>query len=195
MHSACLLVMAAASRSLLNSAIAASTRADAVLQVTDDPYGAVAPPLYQTATFHQLSAVDCGEYDYSRSGNPTRSQLEAQMAALEARHSAMALCCAALQGCSAPCAPELCGFCLSRVLCHNCIQSSWGSIRCTLFLEVCTACESATLPVSLPRHCCQHSVSVRCAGRRPCPSVLQRHGGPECGPASGGLWRARSGWR
>ena len=55
------------------------------LQVTSDPYGAVAPPLYQTATFHQLSAVECGEYDYSRSGNPTRAQLEAQMAALEVR--------------------------------------------------------------------------------------------------------------
>jgi cystathionine beta-lyase/cystathionine gamma-synthase len=51
--------------------------------VTSDPYGAVAPPLYQTATYHQLSAVEFGEYDYSRSGNPTRTQLEAQMAELE----------------------------------------------------------------------------------------------------------------
>ncbi len=53
--------------------------------MTSDPYGAVAPPLYQTATYHQLSAVECGEYDYSRSGNPTRMQLEAQMAELEVR--------------------------------------------------------------------------------------------------------------
>ena len=31
----------------------------------------------------QESAVACGPYDYSRSGNPTRAQLEAQMADLE----------------------------------------------------------------------------------------------------------------
>jgi len=48
-----------------------------------DPYGAVAPPIYQTATFRQPSAVDCGEYDYSRSANPTRALAEAQIAALE----------------------------------------------------------------------------------------------------------------
>ena len=52
-------------------------------KVTQDPYGAVAPPLYQTATFDQVSAVQCGPYDYTRSGNPTRDQLEAQMAELE----------------------------------------------------------------------------------------------------------------
>ena len=51
--------------------------------MTQDPYGAVAPPLYQTATFDQVSAVACGPYDYTRSGNPTRDQLEAQMADLE----------------------------------------------------------------------------------------------------------------
>jgi len=48
-----------------------------------DPYGAVAPPIYQTATFRQPSAVDCGEYDYSRSANPTRALVEEQIAALE----------------------------------------------------------------------------------------------------------------
>ena len=52
-------------------------------KVTQDPYSAVAPPLYQTATFDQVSAVQCGPYDYTRSGNPTRDQLEAQMADLE----------------------------------------------------------------------------------------------------------------
>jgi len=52
-------------------------------KVTQDPYGAVAPPLYQTATFEQVSAVQCGPYDYTRSGNPTRAQLEAHMADLE----------------------------------------------------------------------------------------------------------------
>lgn len=54
-------------------------------KVTSDPYGAVSPPLYQTATFEQVSAVECGPYDYSRSGNPTRTQLEAHIAHLEAR--------------------------------------------------------------------------------------------------------------
>ncbi|CAD7704679.1 unnamed protein product [Ostreobium quekettii] len=48
-----------------------------------DPYKAVAPPLYQTATFDQPSATECGPYDYTRSGNPTRTLLEEQMARLE----------------------------------------------------------------------------------------------------------------
>jgi hypothetical protein len=41
-----------------------------------DPYSAVSTPLYQTATFKQPSATDCGPYDYTRSGNPTRDVLE-----------------------------------------------------------------------------------------------------------------------
>jgi cysteine-S-conjugate beta-lyase len=49
----------------------------------DDPYGAVAPPIYQTATFRQPSAVGFGEYDYSRTANPTRGLVERQIAALE----------------------------------------------------------------------------------------------------------------
>ena len=49
----------------------------------DDPYGAVAPPIYQTATFRQTSAVEFGEYDYSRTANPTRKLVEQQIAALE----------------------------------------------------------------------------------------------------------------
>ncbi len=40
-----------------------------------DPYGASATPIYQTATFKQSSVSDMGEYDYTRSGNPTRSNL------------------------------------------------------------------------------------------------------------------------
>src|ERR1043166_2852349 len=49
----------------------------------DDTHGAIVPPLYQTATFEQPTATEFGEYDYSRSGNPTRTILEAQLAALE----------------------------------------------------------------------------------------------------------------
>jgi cysteine-S-conjugate beta-lyase len=48
-----------------------------------DPYGAVAPPIYQTATFRQPGALEFGEYDYSRTANPTRSLTEEQIAALE----------------------------------------------------------------------------------------------------------------
>ena len=49
----------------------------------DDPYAATAIPLYQTATFAQESAVAYGPYDYTRSGNPTRSALEERLARLE----------------------------------------------------------------------------------------------------------------
>jgi cystathionine beta-lyase len=40
-------------------------------------------PIYQTATFRQDDATSFGEYDYSRSGNPTRAVVEKQIAALE----------------------------------------------------------------------------------------------------------------
>ncbi len=52
-------------------------------QATDDPYGAIASPIYQTATFRQPTAMEFGEYDYTRSGNPTRALLEQQLAELE----------------------------------------------------------------------------------------------------------------
>ena len=38
-----------------------------------DQYGSSSVPIYQSATFKGVS----GEYDYSRSGNPTRSHLRA----------------------------------------------------------------------------------------------------------------------
>ena len=49
----------------------------------DDAYGAIVPPIYQTATFEQPTAGEFGEYDYTRSGNPTRTLLEQQLADLE----------------------------------------------------------------------------------------------------------------
>ena len=52
-------------------------------QCPDDPYRPVATPIYQTATFEQEYATEFGEYDYSRSGNPTRTVLEKQLALLE----------------------------------------------------------------------------------------------------------------
>jgi cystathionine beta-lyase len=48
-----------------------------------DKYGSVSPPIYQTATFRQPTATEFGEYDYSRSGNPTRTLLENKLADLE----------------------------------------------------------------------------------------------------------------
>ncbi|MDP8904983.1 MAG: PLP-dependent transferase [Chloroflexota bacterium] len=54
----------------------------------DDLTGAVAPPIYQTATFAQEAVGrPRGGWEYARTGNPTRARLEAAIAALEgARH-------------------------------------------------------------------------------------------------------------
>jgi hypothetical protein len=38
-------------------------------------YFASAMPIYQTATFKQESATEMGDFDYTRSGNPTRLHL------------------------------------------------------------------------------------------------------------------------
>jgi cysteine-S-conjugate beta-lyase len=43
----------------------------------------MATPIYQTSTFEQEKADSFGQYDYSRSGNPTRRVLEDQLAGLE----------------------------------------------------------------------------------------------------------------
>ena len=48
-----------------------------------DPFRPMATPIYQTATFEQEEATAFGPYDYSRSGNPTRTVLEEQIAGLE----------------------------------------------------------------------------------------------------------------
>src|SRR5438045_2598778 len=55
-----------------------------------DPHGAMVPPIYQTATFRQLSASEFGEYDYTRSGNPTRHLVERKLAKLEGADHACA---------------------------------------------------------------------------------------------------------
>jgi cystathionine beta-lyase len=49
----------------------------------EDPFKPLATPIYQTATFEQEEADQFGRYDYSRSGNPTRSVLEEHIAQLE----------------------------------------------------------------------------------------------------------------
>ena len=48
-----------------------------------DRYRPTSTPIYQTATFEQESSLGFGEYDYSRSGNPTRTVLEERLAELE----------------------------------------------------------------------------------------------------------------
>jgi cystathionine beta-lyase len=58
----------------------------------NDPYGASSMPIYQTATFAQPSATMFGEYDYTRSGNPTRDALQNQIALLEGVPGAKAFC-------------------------------------------------------------------------------------------------------
>ncbi len=53
------------------------------LGTANDVHGAIVPPIYQTATFEQPTATEFGEFDYTRSGNPTRALLEQQLADLE----------------------------------------------------------------------------------------------------------------
>ena len=75
------------------------TRAIHAGQRPDPTTGAVMTPVYQTSTYAQASpGVIKGRYDYSRSANPTRDALEANLADLEgARHGfCFASGCAAL---------------------------------------------------------------------------------------------------
>ncbi|GAA0379485.1 cystathionine beta-lyase [Bacillus horti] len=45
--------------------------------------GAVSVPIYHASTYHQWDVEQPGEYDYARSGNPTRAALEQTIAELE----------------------------------------------------------------------------------------------------------------
>ncbi len=49
----------------------------------DEATGASSVPLYQASTFHQADLEASQEYDYTRSGNPTRQALEDYIALLE----------------------------------------------------------------------------------------------------------------
>ncbi|KAJ7528553.1 hypothetical protein O6H91_15G008000 [Diphasiastrum complanatum] len=71
-----------ASTAMQDRALALSTQ---LLQFenTTDPFHALSTPLYQTATFKQPSATEVGQYDYTRSGNPSRDALESLLAKLE----------------------------------------------------------------------------------------------------------------
>ncbi|KAI0405011.1 Cys/Met metabolism PLP-dependent enzyme-domain-containing protein [Xylaria palmicola] len=56
-----------------------------------DQYGASSIPIYQSATFKQTSSAGGDEYDYTRSGNPTRTHLERHMAKIMNANRALAV--------------------------------------------------------------------------------------------------------
>ncbi len=66
------------------------TRAIHVGNERDPQTGAVVPPIHVASTFIQPGAGEWGEFDYSRSGNPTRTNLERTLASLESGLGALA---------------------------------------------------------------------------------------------------------
>ena len=66
------------------------TRAIHVGSDCDPQTGAVVPPIYVASTFVQHEAGKWREFDYSRSGNPTRKALEQVIASLEGGCGALA---------------------------------------------------------------------------------------------------------
>ena len=66
------------------------TRAIHVGNQVDAATGAVVPPIHLASTFRQPGAGEWGEFDYSRSGNPTRSNLQTTLASLDSGCGALA---------------------------------------------------------------------------------------------------------
>ncbi|WP_309103516.1 cystathionine gamma-synthase [Microbacterium sp.] len=67
-----------------------ATRAIHAGQEFDPTTGAIIPPIYQSSTHVQDGIGGFREgYEYNRAGNPTRSSLETQLAALEGGHAAL----------------------------------------------------------------------------------------------------------
>ena len=66
------------------------TKAIHVGSQRDPATGAVVPPIHVASTFVQPGAGEWGEFDYSRSGNPTRKAFETTLAALESGVGALA---------------------------------------------------------------------------------------------------------
>ncbi|KAL6233200.1 hypothetical protein BDW75DRAFT_215719 [Aspergillus navahoensis] len=56
---------------------------------SNDQYNASSVPIYQSATFKQSSHDGGGEYDYTRSGNPTRTHLERHLAKIMSAQRAL----------------------------------------------------------------------------------------------------------
>ena len=66
------------------------TRAIHVGNEIDPASGAVVPPIHMASTFRQPGAGKWGAFDYSRSGNPTRTNLQSTLASLEGGCGALA---------------------------------------------------------------------------------------------------------
>ncbi len=66
------------------------TRAVHVGNERDPRTGAVVPPIHVASTYVQPGAGEWGEFDYSRSGNPTRKNVERTLASLESGCGALA---------------------------------------------------------------------------------------------------------
>ncbi len=66
------------------------TRAIHVGNEADPQTGAVVPPIHLASTFVQPGSGEWGQFDYSRSGNPTRKVLETTLASLEGGCGALA---------------------------------------------------------------------------------------------------------
>ena len=67
-----------------------TTKAVHVGQEPDPSTGSVIPPIHMTSTYIQEEFGRPGKYVYSRSGNPTRRNLEASLAAMENAEHAVA---------------------------------------------------------------------------------------------------------
>ena len=66
------------------------TRAIHVGNAPDPQTGAVVPPIHPATTYVQPGAGEWGTFDYSRSGNPTRTAVETTLASLEGGCGALA---------------------------------------------------------------------------------------------------------
>lgn len=65
-----------------------SLETELVFNKSNDQHNASVAPLYQSATFKQPSLTNMGEYDYTRSGNPTRTYLQNHLAKImKAEHA------------------------------------------------------------------------------------------------------------
>lgn len=82
-------VQRSVSNEVRRPAFGARTRAVRAGIATDLQYGAVVPPLHLSSTFSFAGFGQKREYDYTRSGNPTRSLLADALAELEGGASAV----------------------------------------------------------------------------------------------------------
>ncbi|KAH3901630.1 related to Cystathionine beta-lyase [Saccharomycodes ludwigii] len=65
-----------------NNSLSVETQLISLNSNNNDQFGSSVPPLYQSTTFKQASLDEPQKYDYTRSGNPTRTLLQHQIAKL-----------------------------------------------------------------------------------------------------------------